>query len=73
MTEDFITTPMYGIAALLATSGTIHSITPPPERGQFETDESYGNAYHAWWIQTHTWKSHTNNRSGGPPKADFPQ
>lgn len=46
-----------GLRAILGTPETLHSIAPPPERGDYPTAERYVAAVDAWWLTTHTWKT----------------
>jgi hypothetical protein len=46
---------MRGLAAILANSGTIHTLAPEPRREDYADEAAYVAAYDEWWGRMNFW------------------
>ena len=53
---------MDGLRSLVSTTGTLHSISEPPERLPDETDEEYEARYIEWQQGVTFWRTEVKDR-----------
>jgi hypothetical protein len=54
---------MHGLAAIIANSGTIHSIAPEPQRKDYADETAYADAYRDWWRRMNLWRVETGGNT----------
>lgn len=63
-------TEINGLRAVAATTGTLHAITPAPEREDYETEHEYRAAHEAWVARSH-WTFKRDTPQGTPDTAGY--